>query len=157
MNLQHMLAAGFKRNTHLVIRQAEDIDHMQSLQQLPFRGNCFNWVLGHLVENRNTVLGLLEMEALSIAERLQRYVFDSEPISTDGPDIINFDELREFYEIAGERLMIAVQKLRDEQINFVIEDATVGQRLFFYYFHETYHVGQTELLRQLTGKNDRIL
>jgi uncharacterized damage-inducible protein DinB len=34
---------------------------------------------------------------------------------------------------------------------------TVGQRVFFLYFHESYHVGQTELLRQLAGKNDKII
>jgi hypothetical protein len=25
------------------------------------------------------------------------------------------------------------------------------------YFHETYHVGQTEMLRQLAGKNDQVI
>ena len=34
---------------------------------------------------------------------------------------------------------------------------TVAERLFFLYFHETYHTGQTELLRQLTGKNDKVI
>jgi hypothetical protein len=34
---------------------------------------------------------------------------------------------------------------------------TRGARLFFYYFHETYHVGQTELLRQLAGRDDKII
>jgi hypothetical protein len=29
--------------------------------------------------------------------------------------------------------------------------------VFFQYFHETYHVGQTELLRQLAGKNDQVI
>lgn len=27
----------------------------------------------------------------------------------------------------------------------------------FYYFHDTYHAGQTDLLRQLAGKNDALL
>ena len=35
--------------------------------------------------------------------------------------------------------------------------STVAQRVFFYYFHETYHVGQPELFRQLTGKNDKVI
>lgn len=34
---------------------------------------------------------------------------------------------------------------------------TVGQRAFFLYFHETYHVGQTELFRQLAGKDDKLI
>ncbi len=34
---------------------------------------------------------------------------------------------------------------------------TVGQQSFFLYFLEAYHVGETELFRQLAGKNDKII
>ena len=34
---------------------------------------------------------------------------------------------------------------------------TLGERLFFLYFHETYHAGQTEYLRQLAGKDDKVI
>jgi len=31
------------------------------------------------------------------------------------------------------------------------------KRIFFLYFHETYHVGQTELFRQLAGKDEKLI
>jgi hypothetical protein len=34
---------------------------------------------------------------------------------------------------------------------------TVGQRVLGLYFHETYHVGQLELLRQLAGTGDKVI
>jgi uncharacterized damage-inducible protein DinB len=34
---------------------------------------------------------------------------------------------------------------------------SLGDRLAFLHWHETYHVGQLELLRQLTGVNDAII
>jgi uncharacterized damage-inducible protein DinB len=34
---------------------------------------------------------------------------------------------------------------------------TVGSSVFFNYFHDTYHVGQTELLRQVAGVADAII
>jgi hypothetical protein len=34
---------------------------------------------------------------------------------------------------------------------------TIAKRLFFLNFNESYHVGQTELFRQLAGKNDKII
>ena len=37
------------------------------------------------------------------------------------------------------------------------QKSTLGERLFFLYFHETYHVGQTEFLRQLAGKDDKVI
>ncbi|OYV88568.1 MAG: hypothetical protein B7Z63_00165 [Ignavibacteriae bacterium 37-53-5] len=42
-------------------------------------------------------------------------------------------------------------------LTFGERKVTVAERVFFLYFHETYHVGQTELFRQLTGKNDKII
>jgi uncharacterized damage-inducible protein DinB len=45
----------------------------------------------------------------------------------------------------------------DREITRGERKTTVGRRLFFLYFHETYHVGQTELFRQLAGKDDKVI
>jgi uncharacterized damage-inducible protein DinB len=37
------------------------------------------------------------------------------------------------------------------------ETESMAERLAFAHWHETYHVGQLELLRQLTGKNDKVI
>ena len=37
------------------------------------------------------------------------------------------------------------------------ESTSVGERLHFDYFHDTYHTGQTELLRQVTGVGDKVI
>jgi hypothetical protein len=37
------------------------------------------------------------------------------------------------------------------------EEETAGQQIRFSHWHETYHVGQLELLRQLAGKNDKVI
>ena len=36
-------------------------------------------------------------------------------------------------------------------------ETTLGERLVFLHWHETYHVGQLELLRQLAGTNDAVI
>ena len=36
-------------------------------------------------------------------------------------------------------------------------DGTIGGMVSFLAMHETYHVGQLELLRHLAGKNDKII
>jgi hypothetical protein len=38
-----------------------------------------------------------------------------------------------------------------------IDDETVAEKIAFSHWHETYHVGQLELLRQLAGKNDKVI
>jgi len=35
--------------------------------------------------------------------------------------------------------------------------ATVGTRLHFLYIHDTYHTEQTELLRTLAGRTDKVI
>jgi hypothetical protein len=34
---------------------------------------------------------------------------------------------------------------------------SLGARLFGFYFHDTYHTGQTDLLRQVAGTDDKII
>ena len=34
---------------------------------------------------------------------------------------------------------------------------SVGEWLLFFFFHETYHLGQTEILRQAAGTNDKVI
>lgn len=37
------------------------------------------------------------------------------------------------------------------------EEAALGEALASLHWHETYHTGQFELLRQLAGKNDAVI
>lgn len=34
---------------------------------------------------------------------------------------------------------------------------SAAQRLHFDYFHDTYHTGQTEILRQVAGTDDQVI
>jgi hypothetical protein len=36
-------------------------------------------------------------------------------------------------------------------------EVPVWKRVHFWYFHDTYHVGQTELLRGLAGFTDKVI
>jgi uncharacterized damage-inducible protein DinB len=33
----------------------------------------------------------------------------------------------------------------------------LGSALFFFFFHDSYHTGQTEILRQASGKDDKVI
>jgi hypothetical protein len=68
-----------------VLTQAEGLSHADSLLQTPWRVNCFNWTVGHLVAGRNAVLEALGAETVGDPQALARYVTDSDPITADGP------------------------------------------------------------------------
>jgi len=49
-----------------------------------------------------------------------------------------------------------VEELAREVQSF-LGTTTLGQLTFFLCWHESYHTGQTEALRQLAGKNDKVI
>ena len=73
--------------------QAAGLSQADSLVQLPFRSNCLNWVLGHLVSNRRTILKLLGDEQTIDGGLIARYEYGSEPITGDGEGVLALEQL----------------------------------------------------------------
>ena len=155
------LSRAYRRNTNIVVSQAEGLSHEDSLLQTPWRVNCFNWTVGHLVAGRNSALAVLGAERVGDADLLKRYETESEPIAGDGPGVLQFAELLGMVAVATDRLEAALAPVTEE---WLAEEIAVGSRtqtrayrLHFLYFHDTYHTGQTEILRQVTGVGDKVI
>lgn len=156
------LAEAYGRNVMIVKLQAEGLSQEDSLTQLPFRGNCMNWIVGHVVTNRYSVLKLLQGEEPGGAERLGRYIREAQPITADGEGVLPLDELLARLEEAQEQMAALLAEIAPERLDaqvafFGNRSMTVAQWLMFFYFHDTYHTGQTEILRQAAGKDDKII
>ncbi len=154
------LAEAFARNVSIAQMQAKGLTHEDSLRQLPFRGNCLNWVLGHMLTNRDNILAWLGEEPVG-GERALRYRRESEPITGDGGDVLPLDELLSLLAASQAQLTGALSRATEEDLEREIvlgtRSSPLRNRIFFLYFHDTYHVGQTELLRQLTGVDDKVI
>ena len=85
----------------------------------------------------------------------------SDPITGDGPDVLAFDRLLgaldETQLRLADRLSTFPAEGFAEEIDVDGRTESLGRRAHFWYFHDTYHSGQTELLRQLTGVGDRVI
>ena len=90
-----------------------------------------------------------------------RYKRDSEPMTHADEGTLTLEELLSWLDRSQERIATALSKMDETALacEYTIraQKTTVGQRAFFLYFHETYHVGQTELFRQLAGKDDKLI
>ena len=155
------LIGGLERNLGIIKAQTEDLSHADSLLQLPFRGNCLNWVLGHMAENRNTLLRFLGEEAILSEAHAARYGYGSEPVCGDGDDILTLEQLLAALEqsqgaLAARLETITPEEMAREEESF-LGTTTLGQLVFFLFWHESYHVGQPEYLRQLAGKDDKVI
>ena len=155
------LIQGLERNLGIIKAQTEGLSHADSLLQLPFRGNCLNWVLGHIVANRNTMLRFLGEEAILHEAHAARYWYNSEPVCGDADDILTLEQLLTALEQSQSALSASLLKITDEELareeQSYLGTTTLGQLVFFQFWHETYHVGQPEYLRQLAGKDDKVI
>jgi hypothetical protein len=155
------LIGALERNLGIVKAQTQGLTHVDSLLQLPFRGNCLNWVLGHLAANRNTMLLFLGEEAILSEAQVKRYGYGSEPVCGDAEDILTLEQLLAVLEQSQRVIAARLQKIKAEELAREVQSflgtTTLGQLIFFLYWHETYHTGQTEALRQLAGKDDKVI
>lgn len=155
------LVDGFGLNLRLIHMQTEGLSHADSLIQTPYNINCLNWVLGHIAVNRDNVLRLIGGEPVLSDNVYQSYVSGSDPIKEDGECVVQLEQLLELLGESQARISDAVEKLSAEDLKkeILVGDTKmpVINRLFGFYFHDTYHTGQTELLRQISGMNDRIV
>lgn len=154
------LIGALERNLGILKDQTRGLTHADSVLQLPFRGNCMNWVLGHIADNRNTMLQVLGQEPVLSEAHCKRYGYGSEPVCDDAGDILTLEQLLTVLEQSQEAIVANLQKMNAEEwareVQSFLGTTALGQLVFFLYWHETYHTGQTEALRQLAGKDDAV-
>lgn len=155
------LIDGFSLNTRLIKLQTVGLSHAESLIQTPYNINCMNWVLGHIAVNRDSVMGLIGAESLLSEAETLRYKTESDPIIEDGPHVLQLEKLLEVLSTGQNKIAAALEALSEvdllEEIQVGERMMPLGTRLYGFYFHDTYHTGQIDLLRQVAGANDKVV
>lgn len=154
------LIGSFERTHRIIEMQTDGLTHADSLVQPPFRGNCLNWVLGHILTGRNAVLTHLGQPPIWSESEVSRYKKDSEPI-TCGEQALPFEKLLSDLDQTQQAIAKVLAQTSQEELAALVQtgrgENVLSERLAFLHWHETYHVGQLELLRQLAGKNDAVI
>ena len=149
----------FQRTHWIIKEQTKGLTHADALLTPPFRANTMNWVLGHIADNRNGVLKTFGEPPALDAALASRYERDSEPVTED-EEAAPLATLLAAIDDAQERIVAALENMTVEDTAVIYNEKhqfTVGDRLEFLHWHETYHVGQLEILRQLAGTDDKII
>lgn len=151
------------RNFGVVQAQTAGITHEQSLIQPTVRGNCMNWVVGHMVEHRERMLRAVGQPTFWKPEEIERYKRESPPVLVNS-DALPFEkilgDLAQQHQCLSTWLKAATLDDLAVVVPNIIEglpDWTRAQWLHFLIWHETYHLGNLELLRQLAGTNDKVI
>ena len=143
--------------TDRVIKQkTEGLTHADSMLQLPFPGNCMNWILGHILVYRMQYLGVIDGVSKPDEGEFALYGFGSEPI-TDSDKAIPLETLLARLDDASEQVVAALKAMPESRLEEVLDEeqgVSVDERLHFYLvFHEAFHVGQLEPLQELALSN----
>ena len=79
----------------------------------------------------------------------------------EGDEAMTLDDLVSDLDKALEIIIAALEKIIPEKLETMTGEGdqkrSIGDMISFYIWHETYHIGQLELLRQLSGKGDKVL
>jgi hypothetical protein len=152
------------RMAHVVLRRnTEGLTHEDSLIQPQPDGNCLNFVVGHLMSVYDQALGLVGQEPVLGVEALKRYMRGSPPLR-DPAEAMDFHELLAAWDTASERFDAGLATLTPEVMERPMPGPdskgelteTVRSLLAVILFHQTYHVGQTGLLRRIAGREGAI-
>jgi hypothetical protein len=145
----------------ILLKQVAGLTHADSLLQPQSGGNCLNWIMGHLVVNLVDILNILGGETPSELLDMTQYAYGSEPIHRDIPGVIGLQALVDMYghltTLVTDQLSQMTEADFDQEIDFWQGKNRRGYVAFFYFFHNTYHLGQLEQGRNLAGKTEKVI
>jgi uncharacterized protein YciI len=158
-----LIRQDYQRNTWLIQHTLEGLTHAESLLQPPFKANCVNWVLGHILAGRQFALEALGRPPFWDAATVARYRGGSPPI-TDGADARSFEAM--LNDIAQSQTLLdealdAAHTGRgaadlDRMVGEGQDRAPMWEHLAGRRWHETYHIGQLGILRQfILGRREQ--
>ena len=157
------LAQMYEFSYGAIKRNLDDVTNEDSLVQPPGAGNCLNWVLGHIVVARNTILSLAGGTPVVGDDVAAYYRRGSEPLRL-GDKVPDLATLRGLLSDTQQQLVPALAALSDEALAQPVPEqmrrppltGSVADALIRLHYHEGYHNGQMGLLRRLAGKEGAI-
>lgn len=146
------LAQSYASTHRFIWRLTRRLSHEDSLRQPPYEGNCLNWVLGHILARRNLALTLLGATPIWTDSEEARYLTGSSPI-TQAEQALALEKLLADLDLSQQRIAAALAQATPAELGRPSEtdlgSKPIGQQLAGLHWHETYHTGQLELLREV--------
>ncbi len=148
------LVKSFEYTADIIRQQVAEISHVESLKQPVAESHSANWLLGHIISARAFPLQYVGASPVWPDESRSRYRDGSSPIGSDGPGVIDFGALAEYFDTSQRRLLAGLGSIGVEELSAPSGYArnTVFESLLYFHFHETYHVGQLTMVAEALGK-----
>jgi DinB superfamily len=157
------LAAMYEFSYGAIKRNLDGVTNEESLAQPPGAGNCLNWVLGHIVVARNTIMTLAGGAPMVGDDVAAHYRRGSNPLRP-GDKVPDLGTLRGLLRDTQHQLVPTLAALSDDALAQPVPEqlrqppltGSIADALLRLHYHEGYHNGQIGLLRRLVGKEGAI-
>ena len=129
---------------------ADGLNHEESIWQLPFEHNCFNWILGHIVANRSHALESLAFDHDWQEDVRALYHDGTPPIKPDSPAIALpqlVTWLDASVELMGAALAGQAAAWLDEAHANYRGEKSRFEHVSGFHWHEGFHLGQLEMVK----------
>ncbi|MFN8361867.1 MAG: DinB family protein [Candidatus Kapaibacterium sp.] len=139
--------------THRITKSTlEGVSQEESLRAPEGGGNCINWILGHMLLTRDSMLESMGKARLwTDAEARKIYERGSAPLTESG-NATDIATLLDIFDQTQAFLMEGIAYLEQHPT----EDGKLEGTIGFLNFHESYHCGQLAILRRMLGKESII-
>lgn len=155
MSEREKLIKSFETNSWLAKKLAEGLSNEDSLALPNFKTNNFNWVLGHILVSRNRVLEHLDKPKLLSTENEALYDTGSELVTEK--NAVPLEQLLKLLDITQAEISLALRQVDDNLLEALYDEErgqTRFDRIEGLHWHETYHLGQLEILRQVSSERE---
>lgn len=129
---------------------ADGLTHEETVWQLPFAHNCFNWILGHIVANRSHALEALGGAHAWRDEVRSLYHDGTPPIQPHGP-AVPLPQLLTWLDasvvLMGAALADKEDAWLDEAHNNYRGEKSRYAHVTGFHWHEGFHLGQLEMVK----------
>jgi len=147
MENNKVLAQQFGILKQIMEINASDVSQEDSLISSPSNGNSVNWLVGHMIVVRDTIIKTVGGE--TIADEKMHQLYDRGKPNITVENAMNIKTLLDmYYEGSGKIIAGLNEKELTEEKDIELL-ATLS-------FHESYHAGQIGLFRRLMGKEPKI-
>lgn len=122
-------------------------------------GSSINWILGHIIQSRHRVFGLMGLSGVWSEDKVDIYGRGTVP---DADRALSLVELRRVLDESQQPFLVRLKELTEEELDAPLAEPskvlgkTLRTALIFMSFHEAYHCGQIGILRRMVGKEGAI-
>lgn len=153
-DIKSVIVSSYRLNTIILIELTKDLND-QDTSLKTGDSNTIGWILGHIILSRGSVLKLLEEDYDKVNDE-EKYKRGSEKNSNIKIDIK--DTSAEF-EKRGRQIINAIKSIDEEilsrELKYKLPNGgnTIRDAIVFSSWHETFHIGQIDLILAANGKS----